>query len=402
MSLQEKSNAILPGATIGVFGGGQLGRMFSVAAKKLGYRVHVFSPLFDSPAGQVADLEIQALHDDANAIEAFARHVDVITVEFENIPVEALELASQYATIRPNQSALSIAQNRLREKYFLQSNGFPVGKFSPIQSLSELKLACTDLMPAVLKTAEFGYDGKGQAIISESNECEQAWNKLQSDELILEDFIEFDLEFSVIGARGPSGANAIYAPIENEHRNHILHLSSCPANITFDAAKTAKEIVADIMDHLDYVGVLCVEFFYCKDGRILVNEIAPRPHNSGHLTIEANQTSQFEQQVRAVCGLPLGSPAQIKPGVMMNLLGDFWNDGQPRWDLGLCVPSVSLHLYGKEIPSPGRKMGHLTSIGDSIEQAKDALSMFRTLCHRNRKGASKIAVLKSLANELIN
>ena len=383
MNMVKNTAPILPGATIGVLGGGQLGRMLAIEAKKMGYRVHVFSPTYDSPAGQVADLEIQADYNDEQAIQAFARHVDVITLEFENVPVKALQLAMEFAPVYPGPDPLRITQNRIREKYFLQSNGYPVTPFMEVCSLGELKVAFQEIKKGVLKTSEFGYDGKGQEKVGEGSNLKAIWERLDASELILESWVEFDFEFSVIGARNQAGAVAVYDPIQNDHRNHILDVSFAPAKISSERATDAKNLVSQLMQDLDYVGVLCVEFFACKDGTFLVNEIAPRPHNSGHLTIEAFQTSQFEQQLRAICGLPLGSTCQIKPAAMANLLGDIWNNDQPRWDLGICIPSVSLHLYGKSIPSNGRKMGHITSLGSTVEEAIEKVNMSRTLLGMN-------------------
>ena len=379
MNMPKSTGPILPGATIGVLGGGQLGRMLTIEAKRMGYRVHVYSPTYDSPAGQVADLEIQADFNDEQAIKAFARHADVITLEFENVPVKALELATEFTPVYPGTEPLHITQNRIREKYFLQSNGYPVTQFMKVCSLGELQVAFQEIKKGVLKTAEFGYDGKGQEKVDEGSNLNAIWERLDSSELIFESWVDFDFEFSVIGARNQAGAVAVYEPIQNEHRNHILDLSFAPAKISSESATDAKNMISQLMQDLDYVGVLCVEFFACKDGTFLVNEIAPRPHNSGHLTIEAFQTSQFEQQLRALCGLPLGSTCQLKPAAMANLMGDIWDNGEPRWDLGICLPSVSLHLYGKSMPSKGRKMGHITSVGSTVEEAIEKVKMARSL-----------------------
>ncbi len=375
----DGNSVVNPGETIGVFGSGQLGRMFVIAAKQLGYRVHVFSPTHDSPAGQVADLEIQAAYDDYDAVECFAKCVDVITIEFENVPVETIQAAAMFAPVRPGAKVLETTQNRIKEKSFLRENGFAVGGFKPVRSLGELKSACENFLPAVLKTTTLGYDGKGQVIIRDPMEIESAWRQLNTREAILEELIDFDFEFSVVGARNISGAFASYQPIENQHRNHILDVSFSPSQLSKSLSMEARKTVYRIMDKLDAVGVLCVEFFMSRDGRVLINEIAPRPHNSGHLTIEAHETSQFEQQVRAVCGLMLGSTRQLRPAAMVNLLGDCWDSGEPRWHLGLSLPNTKLHLYGKSIPKSGRKMGHVTALAGTSHQAADHARAARKL-----------------------
>ncbi len=369
MTNAAKHQPVLPGGTLGVLGSGQLGRMFAIAAKRMGYRVHVFSDTADSPAGQVADREIQASFDDLDAVAEFARQVDVVTLEFENVPLAAIEMASRFAPVHPGAQVLETTQHRLREKTFLRDHGLPVAPFHAVTSLDGLKRACAETMPCVLKTATMGYDGKGQVVIRNEDEVEAAWKKLDSDQLILEQLIDLDCEFSVVAARTTAGAFAVYAPIRNEHRNHILDVSVSPANFDEELVQEATRITHEIMDQLDAVGVLCVEFFLARDGSLMVNEIAPRPHNSGHLTIDAHVTCQFEQQVRAVCGLQLGSTRQIQPAAMVNLLGDCWSEGEPNWQFALSLPNIKLHLYGKQHPAPGRKMGHLTSLADSPEQA---------------------------------
>ncbi len=371
MIVRHQHTEFLPGSTIGVFGSGQLGRMFAIAAKRLGYRVHVLSPTPDSPAGQVADLEILASFDDLDAVAGFAKHVDVVTLEFENVPVAAIETAMRHAAVHPGTHVLETTQNRIREKTFLTKHGLPVPRFRPVRSLAELRSACAELMPAVLKTATCGYDGKGQAVIHSENDIEGAWKKCSCQEAILEELVDFDCELSVVAARTESGSRVAFAPIRNVHRNHILDVSVSPAGLGLKVEREATEIAFTVMDQLDAVGVLCVEFFLRRDGQLLVNEIAPRPHNSGHLTVDAHWTSQFEQQVRAVCGLSLGSNRQLKPAAMVNLLGDCWQAGEPRWQLGLALPNIKLHLYGKGIPEPGRKMGHLTALAESPEQAAE-------------------------------
>jgi 5-(carboxyamino)imidazole ribonucleotide synthase len=361
---------VLPGATLGVLGSGQLGRMFAIAARRMGYRVHTLSPAFDTPTGQVADVEIDADYDDLDAIRAFARGVDVITFEFENVSTAAADAAAEIVPVRPSGHTLYVTQQRAREKAFLRLKGFPVAAFEPVGSFDELTTAVERVgMPAILKTAAFGYDGKGQHRITKATELDRVWALVGHQTAVLERVVDFVLEFSVVAARGLDGAFAHYGAIENTHRDHVLDLSVAPARLPPSAVTEAVTVTQAIMEELAYVGVLCVEFFLTADGKVLVNEIAPRPHNSGHLTIDACITSQFEQQVRAICGLPLGSPALVRAAAMSNLLGDVWQRGEPRWAAALAVPGVKLHLYGKRNPRPGRKMGHLTAVADTPADA---------------------------------
>ena len=363
---------VLPGGTIGVLGSGQLGRMFAIAARRMGYRVHTLSPDSDTPTGQVADLEIPADYDDLDAIRAFARGVDVVTFEFENVSTAAADAAAEFAPVRPSGSSLHITQQRAREKAFLADRGFPVAPFTRVQSMDEFAVALGTVgLPAILKTAAFGYDGKGQHRIESIERAEAVWALVGHQEAILERLIDFTCEISVVAARGLDGAVADYGAIENSHVNHILDLSIAPARVPAAVAAEASALTRRIIDELGYVGVLCVEFFVTRDGRLLVNEIAPRPHNSGHLTIDACVTSQFEQQVRAVCGLPLGSTEQVRPAAMVNLLGDLWADGEPDWAAALSTPGAALHLYGKGDPRAGRKMGHITVVADTVELAAE-------------------------------
>lgn len=361
---------IQPGATLGVLGSGQLGRMFAIAARRMGYRVHTLSPSVDTPTGQVADKEIAADYDDLDAIRAFARGVDVITFEFENVSTAAADAAAEIVPVRPTGHALHVTQQRAREKAFLGLKGFPVTPFESVASLEELTVAVARIgLPAILKTASFGYDGKGQHRITSPLEIERVWALVGHQPAVLEKVVDFTLEFSVVAARGLDGAFADFGAIENAHRDHILDISVAPARIPEASAREAVAVTRAILEELNYVGVLCVEFFLTGDGRILVNEIAPRPHNSGHLTFDACITSQFEQQVRAICGLPLGATTLLRPAAMANLLGDVWANGEPKWDAALALPDVKLHLYGKSDPRPGRKMGHLTALADTPAQA---------------------------------
>ena len=362
---------VLPGATLGVLGSGQLGRMFAIAARKMGYRVHTFSPESDSPTGQVADEEITASYDDLDAISNFAKRVSVVTFEFENVPSATAEAAARFVPVRPAGQVLHVTQHRLREKTYLSDHGFPVTPFRAVRSLAELQVAIEELgCPAVLKTAGWGYDGKGQAKIRSADEALSAWKGLGTDEAILEGFVDFRLEVSVIGARGLDGAFANFGLLENAHSNHILDVTVAPARVSPRVAAEAESIARGVLESLDVVGVLCVEMFLTKDDRLLINELAPRPHNSGHLTFDANVTSQFEQQVRAICGIPLGSTELLRPAAMANLLGDVWENGEPHWAEALRLPEVKLHLYGKSSARAGRKMGHLTAMADSADEAE--------------------------------
>jgi 5-(carboxyamino)imidazole ribonucleotide synthase len=362
--------AILPGSTIGVLGSGQLGRMFAIAARRMGYRVHTLSPDYDTPTGQVADREVQAAYDDLDAVRDFARGVDVVTFEFENVSAGATEAAAAHAPVRPAGAVLHTTQNRLREKGFLAGAGIPVAPFAPVRSLAELDAALAALgTPAVLKTAGWGYDGKGQVKIGDPGETAAAWREIGGQEAILEAFVDFDREVSVVAARGLDGSFAHFGVIENRHHRHILDVSIAPAAVPPGVEREAVAIARGILEGLDVVGVLCVEMFLTRDGRLLVNELAPRPHNSGHLTFDACVTSQFEQQLRAICGLPLGSTELLRPAAMANLLGDLWTDGAPDWAAACAFPDVKLHLYGKATARPGRKMGHLTALAGTREEA---------------------------------
>lgn len=363
------SGTLLPGATIGVLGSGQLGRMLALAARRMGYGVHVFSPEGDSPAGRAADREWSAPYEDLDAAREFARGVDVVTLEFENIPAETVEEISALAPVRPGLRALRTTQNRFREKEFLRGAGFPVAPFRSVPDRASLDAAIGEVgVPAVLKTAGFGYDGKGQTRISAPEDADEAWNAL-GGEAVLEAWVDFEAELSVVAARGPDGSFAHYGAVRNTHSRHILDLTVAPAGVPPGVEEQAVGITAGVFEELGIVGTACVEFFLTAGGGLLVNEIAPRPHNSGHWTIEGSATSQFEQQLRAVCGLPLGSTHRPEPAAMANLLGDLWTTGEPDWPAALAVPGVSLHLYGKKEPRPGRKMGHLTARAPTPEEA---------------------------------
>ena len=363
---------ILPGATLGVLGSGQLGRMFALSARSMGYRIATYSPDRNSPTGQIADIEAVGAYDDLDAVRAFARQVDVVTFEFENVLTETVDAVAEIVPVRPAGSVLHTTQHRLREKTFLAAHGIPHTPFRHITTREDLVAGLSDLgFPAVLKTAGFGYDGKGQWKIQSAEDVDQAWQDLGGQEGVLEAFVRFEREVSVVGARGVDGQFEHYGPVDNVHANHILDITTAPSTLPPAIAREAEYVTRAVFEALDVVGVMCVEFFITEDGRVLVNEMAPRPHNSGHWTIEGAVTSQFEQQVRAVCGLPLGSTARVAPAVALaNLLGDVWPDGgHPNWIAALAAPDVKLHLYGKAQARPGRKMGHITALAATAEDA---------------------------------
>ncbi|MEZ4681863.1 MAG: 5-(carboxyamino)imidazole ribonucleotide synthase [Caldilineaceae bacterium] len=368
---QRKPSSILPGSTIGIFGSGQLGRMLAIAAREMGYRVATFSPEKNSPTGQIADQEISAPYDDLATVRSFVRGVDVVTFEFENVAATVAQTAAaEGIPVRPGGHVLHTAQNRLREKTFLAEQGLPVTPFRAVRTVAELTRAVDDLgTPAVLKTAAFGYDGKGQAKISAATDIESAWQAIGEQEAILEAFVPFAKEVSVVAARGVDGSFTHHGVIENMHTNHILDLSIAPARVSGQVMADAVELAHAVLTQLDVVGVLCIEFFLQENDTLLINELAPRPHNSGHLTIDAAVTSQFEQQLRAICGLPLGSTELLRPAAMANLLGDLWANGEPNWAAACALPSVKLHLYGKAAARPGRKMGHITALGSTVDEA---------------------------------
>ena len=346
--------------------------MFAQAAAQLGYRVHVYSPDADSPAGQVADQQTVAAYDDIGALTAFAESVDVVTLEFENISTTAADTIAQHVPVRPSGNVLHLTQNRLREKRFLEETGVACAPFAEVNTPEQLAAAIEQVgLPAVLKTSDSGYDGKGQAMVHSAAEATDAWASMANQPAVLEGFVNFERELSVLVARSPSGEMAVQGPIANDHVNHILDISMFPLAELEPDADAAQAIARQIAIALDLVGIACIEFFLTKDGKLVVNEIAPRPHNSGHLTIEASATSQFEQQVRAICGLPLGSTEVVSAAAMVNLLGDLWQNGEPRWEAVLADPNVRLHLYGKAEARPGRKMGHLTVLSDTPRKAAE-------------------------------
>lgn len=380
--MSGESSPVLPGSIIGVLGGGQLGRMFAIAARRMGYRVHTLSPDEDTPTGQVADIEIQASYHDLDAVRAFAAHVDVVTFEFENVPAATAEAAATHAPVRPAGEVLHITQHRLREKFYLANHGFPLAPFAPAASLEDLHHALALVgTPAILKSAGFGYDGKGQFAIAAPEDALTAWSQL-GREAVVERRIDFECELSVVAVRAHDGSFAHYGAVRNHHVNGILDVTVAPAGVPPSIEADAVEIARGVLDQLQVVGVLCVEFFLTRDGKLLINELAPRPHNSGHFSIDACVTSQFEQQLRAVCNLPLGSAAQIQPAAMANLLGEIWARGEPDWKAALRHPDAKLHLYGKLEPRVGRKMGHITVVAGAAEQAEPRARAARAALRR--------------------
>jgi 5-(carboxyamino)imidazole ribonucleotide synthase len=344
--------------------------MFAMAARRMGYLVHTYSPETDTPTGQVADVEVTAAYEDLAAVREFARRVEVVTFEFENVPAATVEAIGGVVPVRPDGATLYTTQHRLREKTFLARAGIPVTPFRHVRTLAELDAALDALgCPAVLKTAGFGYDGKGQRLIKSQAESAEAFDALGGREAVLEAFVDFACEVSVVCARGANGEIAHYGVVENQHERHILDCTIAPARVPDEVAREATRIAASLLEQLSLVGVMCVEFFLTREGKLFVNELAPRPHNSGHFTIDACVTSQFEQQVRAVCGLPLGTTEQLRPAAMANLLGDLWQRGEPDWRAACSLPNVKLHLYGKHEARAGRKMGHLTALAPTTDEA---------------------------------
>lgn len=354
-----------PGSTVGILGGGQLGRMSAMAAKAMGYRVAVFDPVADGPAFSCADVRITAPFDDREALRRFAADSDVVTVEFENIPVTALEFLETLVPVRPSSSVIRICQDRVLEKEFLRDHGFPVAPFRVVTSAAELEKGLSGInAPSILKTAVLGYDGKGQISLSPGDDTTVVWAMLGAPCAVLEKRIGFASECSVICARSLSGETICFPVQANVHRGGILDTTSVPSGLPPVVEAEAARITAAIASALGVAGLVTAEFFVLEDGSLVVNELAPRPHNSGHHTLETTMTSQFAQHVRAVCGLPLGNPGLRSPGVMVNLLGDLWASGIPDWNRFLAEPGCYLHLYGKDGAKAGRKMGHATLLGD--------------------------------------
>ena len=359
-------NAILPPAMLGMLGGGQLGRFFVIAAHEMGYKVTVLDPDKNSPAGRIADVHLCAAYDDAEALKQLAETCAAVTTEFENVPAATLEQLAQHCTVRPSASAVAIAQHRVSEKTFFRDAGLPVGEFVVINTEDDLPADDSSIYPAVLKVARFGYDGKGQARVKSRVEAQQAFAQFKQETCVLEQMLVLDYEVSVVLARDAQGKVAAFPLAENSHLNGILDVTIAPARATEVIKAKAQALAITIAEKLDYVGVLGVEFFV-SGGKLLVNEMAPRPHNSGHYTIDACVTNQFEQQVRALTGLPLGDSHLHSHAVMVNILGDVWKGAEPAWEKSFAHPNLKLHLYGKHEARPGRKMGHFTLLGRDTE-----------------------------------
>ncbi|HVJ73904.1 MAG TPA: 5-(carboxyamino)imidazole ribonucleotide synthase [Casimicrobiaceae bacterium] len=367
---------IAPGSWLGLLGGGQLGRMFCMAAQSLGYRIAVLDPASDGPAASVADRHIHADYLDHAGLARLAALVAAATTEFENVPAAALEFLSRTARVTPAAASVAIAQDRISEKTFLSGHGFAVAPYAVLRSAEEAARADARLCPGIVKSARFGYDGKGQVRVASAGDVAAAYERMGGVACVLERFVDLACEVSVIVARNESGATATWPVAENRHRDGILDVTIAPARVAPELAERAGSIATAVAGALDYRGVLCVELFVTRDGTLLVNEIAPRPHNSGHYTIDACATSQFEQQARVLAGLPLGDPRQHTPAVMVNLLGDAWfadRDAKaprdPDWSRVLAHPLAKLHLYGKHDPRRGRKMGHVTCLGTTLAEA---------------------------------
>ena len=364
-----------------MLGGGQLGRYFTIAARNIGYRVMVLDADPQSPAGQLADVHLQADYDDAAALAQIAEQCAVATIEFENVPAAALEQLAKSIPVYPSVRAVKIAQNRIREKTFIRKAGLQTAEFAPIKSLDDIEAAAQAVpFPAILKTAELGYDGKGQVQLESADQLAAAFQSTGGVACVLEERVQLLREISVVVGRDASGQCKTFPVAENEHRNGILHCSVAPASCSEMTAKIARSAAIKLADALDYVGVLAVEFFETSEHRVLINEIAPRTHNSGHYTLDACATSQFEQQLRMVCGLPHGDMRLLSPVAMVNLLGDVWQNGEPNWENLLADGDVKLHLYGKQEARTGRKMGHINLLSDSVTGlAERAESLFESL-----------------------
>jgi 5-(carboxyamino)imidazole ribonucleotide synthase len=369
---------ILPGATLGLLGGGQLGRMFTSAARTLGYRVTVVDPDPEAPAAEFATTHLAAAYADPAALDELARTCAAVTTEFENAPAEALDALAARTVVRPAGSSVAVAQDRRREKGFFSGHGFPLGPWAPIDAPAQFEGALARVkLPALLKTARFGYDGKGQARIDSRADLERTFAAWKGVPCVLEELLALEREVSVVLARSDAGEVAVFPVAENRHSRGILDVTIAPARVPEAMAREAGQLASRLAADLEYVGVLAVEMFVVG-GRLLLNEIAPRPHNSGHYTIDACRTSQFEQQVRVLCGMPLGDPSQHTPAVMVNLLGDIWRDGrEPDWAAVLEHPGAHLHLYGKRETRPGRKMGHVTVCEPTVERALEVAMRIR-------------------------
>jgi 5-(carboxyamino)imidazole ribonucleotide synthase len=381
------AGVLRPPASLGVIGGGQLGRMFIQAAQRMGYRAGVLSAIEGSPAAQVAHWSVIGPPDHLPALRAFAAQAQAVTVEFENVSAPALRWLARRLPVRPGWRTVWVSQNRLREKSFLTRHGIPHAPWRPVRTEAELLATARDLgLPLILKTAASGYDGKGQVRVERADDLDAAWSSLARVTCVAEGWVDFAVEVSVVVARGADGLAVTYPVGLNRHERHILDSTMMPAPVGPIVSAEARQTALAVAQALGTVGVVTVEFFLTADGRLLVNELAPRPHNSGHLTIEAAVSSQFEQQARALCGLPLGKSELVSPAAMVNLLGDLWAHGEPDWAAAMrSDPGIKLHLYGKRTPAAGRKMGHMTVLDPDPETA-----LARALAARDRLGSRRI------------
>lgn len=378
--------ALIPaGKTIGVLGGGQLGRMLAQAAARLGYRTHVFEPQAKCPAGAVSQREVNAAYEDIAALSAFARGCDVVTYEFENVPAGPLRVIEGLTKLRPHWGVLETAQNRSREKNWLKQNGFPHARFAEVAAGGDLEAGIREVgVPCVVKTADFGYDGKGQLKVMTEAEVPAALRRFAGQPVVIEQFVHFTCEVSAVVARSESAEMQVFPVAENIHTNHILDFSIVPARVPSAVAARAEQMAREIAGRIKLVGILGVEFFVAGDGAVLVNELAPRTHNSGHYTMDACNVSQFEQQVRAICGLPLLRPELKSPVVMVNVLGDAWERGEPDWATLQARPGTHLHLYGKSEARAGRKMGHFNVLAENADVALASAREAKRVLYRQR------------------
>lgn len=373
---------IKPGAMLGLLGGGQLGRMFTMAAQRMGYQVTVLDPAQDSPAGNIAERHLCADYLNQDALEELGTTCTGVTTEFENVPAEALRYLEKYCVISPNAESVAIAQNRILEKQFLASNGFSVGPFAVIRDQTDISTTIdSSLFPGILKISRFGYDGKGQMNIASADELPDAIASFKHESCVLEKLLPVAYEISVIVARSFDEEITFFPISENRHVGGILDVSIVPAGISHKIAQHVYQTAQQVAARLNYIGVLCIEFFVLDNSQVLINEIAPRPHNSGHYSLDACITSQFEQQVRVLCGAPQGSTKLMQAAVMTNLLGDLWQANEPDWSKVLRYPTAKLHLYGKHQARPGRKMGHFTVLADTTAEALQSAQQIKFDLH---------------------
>jgi 5-(carboxyamino)imidazole ribonucleotide synthase len=374
------SSHILPNAMLGILGGGQLGRMFTMSARSMGYRVTVLDPDPESPAGSLADVHLKAAYDDAQALAQLAETCAAVTTEFENVPADSMRYLAGRVRVSPSAECVAIAQDRIREKRYISGAGLQVAPFLVVETEADLQRDLSAHLPGILKIARLGYDGKGQIRVSTPEETGRAFAQMGGKPCVLERLLDLETEISVIVTRIGPGQAQCFPVAENQHESGILDISIVPARVSEAIAARAREMVLSLAEALDYVGVLAVEFFVLKDGSLLINEMAPRPHNSGHYTLDATLVSQFDQQVRALCGLPPGDTRLLSPVIMVNLLGDIWRDDAPAWDKLLSEPNVHLHLYGKQSARIGRKMGHYNVLdADQAAALSQALRLKRML-----------------------